>query len=396
MSPGRSFLGVPSDVQQDLAHLLPEFQQSIDICATSLEAFVQRFVGSGGVGDAQMSIVTQAVNDFLDLLFDISCGRGRPALRTARSLLEHVTNLRDVGNGQSEADRYLGHLVVAQYWQSLLTLPEESLSGGDRKSMEHHRKKLARDAKKPMDRLTSEYGSAFKRQWSGASFRDRVTRQDLKQYWPFYALSSAVLHGAAGGVLGLVDFSTYGRPVHRTGPALELCPLAFLYGLEFFTLLMKECNLILSESADGALKTLRHLRGTWKDYRRAINQIDSEMWPDAPPTPYATVLQVLPSGKRRWWLWDSARNRVARAEPPNEDVTDEQMRSIESVAAGLDALGDPVTLVLQGIRVSPSDPLQWQHAGRLLVQKPLGGWDNLGPINPTNPRRFSPGSDPTK
>lgn len=390
MSPNRSLLGVSIDVQKDLDRRLPDFHQTVERCASSLQPFVQRFVGSGTVGDAQMTIVTQAVNDFLDLLFDISRGRGRPALRTARSLFEHLTTLRDVANHQSEADRYLAHLVVAKHWQSLLTLPEKSLSGSDRKSMVHQRKKLARDAKRPLESALAHFGSAFRRQWSKSSFRDRATQQGLDEHWPFYALSSAVLHGAAGGIIGLVDFSSYKRPVHRTGPALELCPIAFLYGLEFFTLIIGECNVLLPHSGDGALLALKDLRATWSDYRRAVLEIDSNMWPGTSPLPFATVLQIVPGGKRRWWLWDRDNNRVARANAPTDSMTDGQGRSVDFIAAGLDELSDPVSVVIQGILVSPEVPLKWQHSARVLMQKPLEGWEKLGPINPNNPRHIDP------
>lgn len=386
MSPDRSFLSMPSDVERKLNHFLPDFQANVEQCANSLQPFVDQFIGSDNIGQAEMTVVTQAVNDFLDLLFDISCGRGRPALRTARSLFEHVATLKDVDNDQTEADRYSAHLVVAKYWQSLLTLPEKTLSGTPRKSLAYQRKKLGRDVEKPLQKATALYGSAFKRQWSSSTFRDRVSHQGLKEHWPFYALSSAVLHGAAGGVIGLVDFSRFERPVHRAGPALELCPIALLYGMKFFWLLLEECESILPGSADDPLVAIADLYATWDDYRQAILKIDQELWPDSPPVRLVTVLQIVPGGKARWWLVDEANKRAARANPPKDPLSPGQEKSIAQVIARMSTLSNPFTISLPGVSVSPKSPLKWEHAGRLLVQKPPGGWETLGPINPTNPR----------
>src|ERR1035438_9357200 len=78
-------------------------------------------------------------------------------------------------------DRYSAHLVVAKYWQSLLTLPEKTLSGTPRKSLAYQRKKLGRDVEKPLQKATALYGSAFKRQWSSSTFRDRVSRSEERR-----------------------------------------------------------------------------------------------------------------------------------------------------------------------------------------------------------------------
>jgi len=388
MSIDRSFLAMPSEVKTELDRLLPEFQSNVEHCANSFQPFVHQFIGSESVGEAEMTVVTQRVNDFLDLLFDVSCGRGRPALRTARSLFEHAITLKDVHKSQTEADRYVAHLVVANYWQSLLTLPEESLNGAALKSLVHERKRLGRDINKPLANATAQYGSAFKRQWSQATFRDRVSRQGLNDHWPFYALSSAILHGAAGGVIGLVDFSRFERPVHRTGPALELCPIAFLYGAEFFRLLLEECNSLLPGSAEAPLIALSDLQATWSDYRRVILKIDQGIWPDSSPIPLGTVLQVVPGGKRQWWLRDDANNRVARANAPKDPLSQQQERSIALVTSRMSVSSNPQTISLPGVVVSPRSPLKWEHAGRLLVQRPPGGWEMLGPTNPTNPRQL--------
>jgi hypothetical protein len=388
MNPDRSYLAMPSDIQQELNALLPGFDQIVERCANSLQPFVHQFIGSDEVGEAHGIIVTQAINDFLDLLFDASCGRGRPALRAARSLFEHVATLKDVDRDQTEADRYLAHLVVGQYWQSCLALPKKALSGKSLKSFSHRQKKLGIDVKKPLAAAMRLHGRAFMRQWSKLTLRDRVSRNGMTEHWPFYALSSTVLHGAAGGVIGLVDFETFERPVHRTGPALELCPIAFLYGVEFFELLLKQCNSVLPRSADAPLDALADLLVTWDGYRQAILKIDSELWPKMSPTPMTAVVQILHGGKRRWWLRDDNNNRVARANPPTKPLSSAQEKSIKIVISKMSPLSDPVTITLPGVNVAPKVPLKWEHAGRLLVQMPLGGWETMGPINPTNPRRL--------
>jgi hypothetical protein len=387
VSPERSFLSTPSDMERELAGLVPELAAKIENGAACVQPFVHRIVGTNSTGESQKLIVTQAANDYLDLLFDVSCGRGRPALRTARSLLEHMVALRDVGGSTSLSDRYVEHVVAAHSWRAQLTLPERHVSPNTARSLAHYRQKLARDVQRPLRGVQSKYGSSFLRQWNPATLRDRMTAQSLDEFWPFYALSSSILHGSGGGVIGLVDDQNYEPAVHRIGPALELCPIALLYGLKFFEQLVVECNAVEPGAGNVLLSAIADLNGSWEDYWRAISIIDSKLWPDRPPPGLGAVVQIMPGGLRRWWLVDLVNNRVAPADPPAEQLTDSQEASIADVTSGMSTLSDPITIAVAGVVLSPRVPLRWQHAATVLVQKPIGGWERLGPINPLNPRR---------
>src|SRR5664280_1542881 len=143
-------MGIAHDIGIRMNDSLPELGPAVERCEVSLRFFVHQFIGSDTPGEALAAITTQSVNDFVDLMYDISCGRGRLALRSSRSLFELLATFNLVSGSDEEAERYLAHLVVADYWQSKMDQPERALGGDEKRAVSYRRMKLAKRSKKDL------------------------------------------------------------------------------------------------------------------------------------------------------------------------------------------------------------------------------------------------------
>ncbi len=120
-----------------------------------------------------------AINDFNDLLFDCVSGRGRSALRTARTLFEHHLNLLALEDDDTR-DRFMCHHLVGTFMAASWNPVEPFLKGADRKAVRHRQHKLRRDVRAELDEAIATYGNGFLRQWHPASLRDRAMAADLE------------------------------------------------------------------------------------------------------------------------------------------------------------------------------------------------------------------------
>lgn len=229
--------GVSEEIAQRAAQTIEASAQAVQAAASFVD-FVHR---STREYDALKVIVAQATNDFLDLLFDVLHGRGRPALRGARSLVELLITERDVLGSPEIAARYMDQRWIGARLESSLSIEVEELSAKDRKAEEHRLRKLGRDTAQEYGKALAKYGPSFNRQWHPVPLRTRAERYGLAEDYDFYRLASLVLHGASGGVLGLKT-EIAGQIVHRTGLALSLCPLAFLQGIQMFDQIVKQVS----------------------------------------------------------------------------------------------------------------------------------------------------------
>jgi hypothetical protein len=181
--------------------------------------------------------------------------------------------------------------------------------------------------------------------------------------------------------------------VHRVGPALSLCPLALLYGLRFYRRFLQDCDDIPSAVTIDTLSAVNELNFHWQHYLDAIARVDSEMWPKPGGgglQALESIVRLLPRGRQQWWLFDGAENIVIQAMAPEEsELTSSQWQFIEERAALVGSLGSPVTIISEGLHLRPSPDAKWRHAAEALVQRPLGGWERLGPVNPLAPRTLS-------
>ncbi len=321
-------------------------------------------------------LTNQATNDFLDLLYDLAHGRGRPALRSTRSLFELLVTAHDVVSSPELAERYAAHRWVTIRDAAKLPFEADALSGSERRSVNHARKKAEREARPAAEAALQRYGSQFRRSWSPENLRERAATHGLEDEYEFYRLGSAVLHGSAGGTLG-VERLVDGRRVHRAGPALSLCPVTMLMGCRFVTGL---CNL-LEDKVDTPLHQelvaeIEAFLELWPRYRAAVHRIDDALWPDVAPPGLLAVLAVGRWGTRQWYLHDVERGLIRRAHPP-ADLDPAYAAQVDAVVQEIQeqpVRDDIVSIALAGVSVSPIEDSVWVPEDRILVDKQLLRW----------------------
>ncbi len=276
-----------------------------------------------GWDQAEQVPSSMAINDFADLLFDLLAGRGRPAARGCRSLFENLVTVLDVVDDPVAGQRFLAHRAVVEQLASGLTWEVEQLSDRERRSEQHRLHALGRDSKDQAAAATDQYGPAFRRGWAGKTLKDRAAAHGLAADYAVYQLMSAVLHGSSGGALGTVrQRGIQGLVTHRLGPALSLCPLAYLRGVTYFRLLLERLvahsgRTDLAARAQPLLEGLGVLLDLWPSYRRAIVDLDEQMWASALPVPtQVTVLALDREGSVTWWIWDLTTRHYTRAREP--------------------------------------------------------------------------------
>jgi len=288
--------------------------------------------------EAAQAIANQAFNDFQDLLADLLDGRGRPAARAARALIEHAVNLATVTSDEDAAARYLAHGTVAAVVQTDTAIGLNRLRGRDLKAERHRLRKLGQ-RRREAEGYVERYGAGFRRSWSASNLRDRASVTGLGDLYDYYRLASMALHGASGGAAATISQGT-GRRVHRMGPALAACIPAYHEGIRAFRII-----------AGTLVSTSRYIDGTevddvldailedWPEYRAAMVRVDRWLWPKEPPVGVVSVLAISRSGARRWYLWDVDTEMIIEAEPPQEGlVTPQQNATVEQITA--DALDE--------------------------------------------------------
>jgi len=214
-------------------------------------------------------------------------------------------------------------LPIVEQVAAGLRFEADMLDGEERADEEERIRALDLASKPAAAAAVKTYGKKYPSNWAVGSLYDRATRHGLGPDYEVYRLTSSVLHGAAGGALGMIrKVHDDGTTVHRLGPALALCPLAYLRGLTYHQLTV-QALVDSNERPDvaeravpllNALDTALHL---WPEYRRAVLALDEEMWATAKPvSTLMTVLALERDGTASWWLWDLITRRVARARPP--------------------------------------------------------------------------------
>ena len=385
-----------------LGRVVPGLDEAVQAISDRMPYFLDSIYGKESA-ERLGAVVNQMTNDFLDLLYDTTSGRGRPALKTSRTMIELLVTLADIRDDPGQASRYEDHAAVVLDNYARLGIELSALTGNERRAEQHRLHKVGREVERKARELIATYGDGYRRSWTQRTLRSRAVGHGYEREYEIYRLSSALLHGASGGTLGL--FRTIdGHDVHRTGPALALCPLALLIGLHTWTRFCEGLRGIASDvSLDEMTAATRALYEIWPDFRRVLLDLDEQVWPSTPPTrPYALVA-VTAFAKPRWYLWDRERDLLRRAEPPvaTQYGTERQRQSTEKGIVAIqrrvdEGLGneDIITMSVEGVMIEPQPGTNWLPAAQILVQRPLlGGWESQGPVNPRNPKRLDDWAD---
>jgi len=390
-----TLLDAPDFMREAIAEACPSLRAMLDQVIGEIPTFVVYAHHTAGEERTAVSaIVTQASNTFVDVMFDISAGRGRSAAMGTRSLFELLVTLREVIGSSSLADRYLAHGSVSAQIEAQLSIGVTELRGNSRRALAHRRKKLGRDTEEAYNEAVQRYGRSFARSWARGDLRTRAVRLGLEEDYEYFRLVSSVLHGSAGGSMGLIA-DVGGQLMHRQGPALYLCPLAYLEALRLFQGVVEACGReIGGPSTTQLARRLRAAQSLYAEYEAAVERIDRDLWPTGPVPGLVSILAILPlTMKETWYLFEPITCLVCPAYGPigltskqaaGIELVREQIRREVSMATHL------ITVAMQGVTVTPIPDAKWQHAATVLVQEPFGGWK--GSITPDNPVMLGPRS----
>jgi len=262
------------------------------------------------------------------LLYDVAYGRGRPALRTTRSLIDLAVTMADITTDPDLAERYARHEFVTATQVAETSAGLANLRGNDLKAERHRRKKLKTSASSGLAAAIKDYGSSFRRSWHQDNLYERAKRHGLEGLYEFYRITSAGTHAAAGGLFGLgIDIN--GERTHRIGaPDLSMAAIALEQGVLAYRTLVKQLGKSYGLQTERLLRALDDLDAQYTALRKATLAIDKEVTPEF-PTPKPVVIRVLHSdGRRQWMLHDVARGRLIACEAPQ--APDEQLAAIEA------------------------------------------------------------------
>lgn len=307
-------------------------------------------------GDARAMVLTAATNDILALLHHVNHLDGRSAAQAARTLFEHAVTINDLyeHGGPNAPERYEAHQyvtrsIVAQrrWWLGLL--PKKA-----QRREEARLDRMQRDADAALAQV--QYPAAeFRRQWHVGNLFDRASRHGLSDGYDGYRILSAVIHGSAGGLGGIMR-QIEGAPVHRIGGDLDLVTIAYTEGLwswrEFAKKLHKETArdeaLALVWVADELLARIPSIRSS-------LVAIDKQLWPKTAPVAPMAMLAFYGQGRRlRWFLRDDQTGSAIPAHPPEGEVPGmgyllEQAKIFNHEAFG----GRPMTAIFPDLAVTP-------------------------------------------
>lgn len=309
------------------------------------------------VGEGAVSMVlTAATNDVVALLRHVNHLDGRSAAHSARTLFEHAVTIFDLyeAGGPNTPQRYEAHQNMTRRYVSQSRWWLTLLPGKQRRREEVRLDRMRREADAALA-STPFMDNEFRRQWHKGNVFGRATRHGLASGYDGYRILSAVIHGSAGG-LGGVMRQIDGAHVHRVGMDLDLAAMAYAEGLwswrEFATKLYKETGRdeasVLGRVADDLLTCLPEVRTT-------LAAIDKRLWPKIAPARPIAMAAVYGQGRKvRWYLRDDQTGSAIRAHPPKEDLPGldtvlEQAKTYDQAAFG----GRPLTALFEGVALTP-------------------------------------------
>lgn len=362
------------DPLEEWVPLAPELDEEVQEVLRLLPyALAQANIELARVNGPERTILTHFFNDVLLFVAQTANGDGRSAARSARSLFEHLVNYVTVTEDAVEADRYAASRFVTAdrlgrldgWWLALLD--------GKQKREEGRRlRRMVRHAAVPLAQASARF-DAPRRKYANNVFSDNLYRRcqehGMVDDYDAYRVLSGVVHGDAGGLLGLTQsVGNKGARVHRVGPDLQLVALAWLYGYRWIT----EFLCVVYErhplpSVEEAANHAGFLVGRFGSVLRAARRLDARTWPDEPPPqPIAIAAIFRPtSGAIRWYLYDRRLQSVVVADPgPYQESAIDAMRA--DVTALTYSGPSPAVVECPHIRVYPRRAARYAHVSSAL------------------------------
>ncbi|SDU82583.1 DUF5677 domain-containing protein [Jiangella alkaliphila] len=288
---------------------------------------VREFISASAPYQAPALVFSQAFNDWMELLDEVLEGAGRPATRTARALVEHAINMADVSTSPGQAERYMDHLVIVAELQQNARIGLSKLNPKARRSVARKLEREARQAERKITEAVSRYGPSWKRSWASENLYDRASRLNLVDLYDYYRIASLVMHGAAGGSLG-TRATIDGHTVHRTGPAIDLCPMAYFEGNRAFLSILDSAATVRADMDFSDLRNaVQELLDGFDDVRSAFVKIDEQTWPRTSPAEPHSVVAIARNGQVRWYWHEPIADLLFEAEQPT--LADKVQRALD-------------------------------------------------------------------
>lgn len=318
-------------VEDRVAERIPWFGPLFERIIVNGNPFIVGFLNNGDRHRAESVVFNQAVSDFIGLCWELGAGNGRSAVRTARSLIEHAVNMADVTSSGARASRYMDHLGFSAEFINDFDLGMDILSRVERRKIEKRRQHAVKKVAKSLADHLKAYGSRFRSSWSEKNLKDRARDFGLDEFYPAYRLCSLFIHGASGAEIGLSK-SIGDMRVIRTGPAINLCAFAYITGVRAIQKVVDLATPVepLLDPAPLA-DALENMAKAWPIYSRAMEELDKEIWPEAPPLPPMAILAIARNGAQRWYWHSPIAQALIEAEPP--ELEEKYKLSVEKFKA---------------------------------------------------------------
>lgn len=291
------------------------------------------------------ALVAQLRNELLDLLHEAVAARGRPAVKSARSLFDLLVTARELSLDTSLRERYERHrwLVLrdASDFEAGLA------ASGQSRQEAHERRVRRREVRQQADAALADYGSGYRLSWTSSRLADRAAAHGLGDDYEWYRIASAILHGSAAGVLGhYLEFKN-GQRVYRAGPAMGLAPDALALGLRW----ARQAFEALGEEVGGASSLLAQAIQTVEahcpEFEAALNGYDRDLWESITPSNLRLVLVLVGSVLPKWYLRVGTSSYVRPAIEPT--LSQEQKDSVAAliVDAERSSFDEPQTIEVE-------------------------------------------------
>lgn len=356
-------LNIPAIINGELSW----YGENVDLALYVSSLCLREFMSSSWDYPASAIVFNQAFNDWLTLTSELAEGSGRSATRTARALVEHAINMADVAASSDMSERYMAHLSLIAEYQHDAQIGLSRLPARVRRSLIHRLKKAAKSEEQAIAASVARYGRQWRLKWSGDNLANRAARHGMNDLYKYYRIASLVMHGAAGGSLGSVR-TVSGLDVHRTGPALHLCPMAFHEGHRAFLSVLSSAETVRPDmDFSGTKAVVVEFLDHFAEYRDLIVRLDEDVWPTSPPGEPRSVIAIARNGRTKWFWYDPQIGLLFEAEPPSlPDATNTALNDKVS-----DIIRSPETYLNEYDRwvVSelPPPPLSARKAGGRII-----------------------------
>lgn len=363
---------------EEIARRAPGWRAAAEEAVTQLGADTRSVVDATADDGSPPALALQlifveAANDFWDTLHDAAAGRGRPALRATRTLIELQLDALDVASNTTLAERWHDHLPVADVAEGSLTRVERHLAGDTRRTVGRRMSHLRKRGEREVAKARARWGKGFGARWHPQDLRSRAAARGLADdYEGLYRLASAPTHGSRAGLRGLertIDKSL----VVRSGPAVALAPYAVLYATEAMRTIARTTADLVGLDIPRLMGAFNRLDAAWPDFYETVIRFDDELWPTDPPPRAGALFVIQPAGDGAWYEYipDNYLARAARNHhavlyddqgPPFHTLVDKVLPAYQATRVGI---------VLEDARVRDPGAGPWLPVRDLIDSAPL-------------------------